>query len=383
MELHEFETEQKPKNKNSKLIKIFLGIFGLLVIGAAISIALLIGIIKNDDASSLFIVKPLYKDPEPIALSGQDLSSPTPCPADELPPGDICYNGEWYVKNENVVNILFLGIDTNAERRIQMAGYRSDVIMVCAVDAEKKTATLISIPRDTRSTVQKVNEDTGEITEVLDWKINTAYSYGGGLEKYSYPNAMACVQMFLERNINLEQPLDFKLDVPVYLYASMDMDGIPKVASSVGGVPITLEVSLPGVGNKGQKVTLKYDNAIQYLTNRHDTSSGDIDRTRRQQKFMIALASKIKSMDAPSIIVNLYDDLNRYVHTNLDSTQMLDLAKILMQTDIDSIERITIPGSGTTIDGTYFMIHDEQATLEILLDVYYTKVDQSENAETF
>ena len=88
-------------------------------------------------------------------------------------------------------------------------------------------------------------------------------------------------------------------------------------------------------------------------------------------------------MDAPSIIVNLYDDLNRYVHTNLDSTQMLDLAKILMQTDIDSIERITIPGSGTTIDGTYFMIHDEQATLEILLDVYYTKVDQSENSETF
>ncbi len=137
---------------------------------------------------------------------------------------------------------------------------------VCAVDVEKKSATLISIPRDTRTTVYKVNEDTGVVTETLEGKINTAYSYGGGLKKYSYPNAMACVQLFLERDNQLEEPLDFKLDIPIYLYASMDMDGIPQVASSVGGVPITLERGISGVGRKGQTVTLKYNNAILYLT---------------------------------------------------------------------------------------------------------------------
>ena len=45
-----------------------------------------------------------------------------------------------------------------------------------------------------------------------------------------------------------------------------------------------------------------------------------------------------------------------------------------MKTDIDAIEIITIPGEGCMIDGTYFMIHDEQASLEILLGVYYTKI---------
>ena len=137
-----------------------------------------------------------------------------------------------------------------------MMGYRSDMVMVSAIDAELKTATLISIPRDTRTSVHKVDPNTGVITETLDWKINTAYSYGGGATKYSYPNAMACVQMFLERSITLNTPLDFTLDIPVYLYAGIDMDGIPHVASSVGGVSITLEKSIPGVGSKGKTVNL-------------------------------------------------------------------------------------------------------------------------------
>ena len=375
MDIQEFKPEEKSKNSNSKIIKILLGVLGLLVVGAAVFFILLLGIIKNDDASSLFVVDSVNdqnKTPQPTQTLA---ASPSPGQTITPQPGDIFYNGEWYDKNENIVNILFLGIDTDAYRRINMMGYRSDVIIVCAVDVEKNTATLISIPRDTRTTVQKVDENTGDITEVLEWKINTAYSYGGGLEKYSYSNAMACVQMFLERNIELEEPLDFKLDIPVFHYASMDMDGIPRVASSVGGVPIKLEVGIPGVGSKGQTVNLKYENARLYLTDRHDVSSGDIDRNRRQQKFLIALAKKIKDMDAPSIITNLYDDLKRYVHTDLDTTQMLDLAKVLMKTDIDAIELYAIPGEGKKISGTYFMLHDEQATLDILLDVYYTKVD--------
>lgn len=371
---------QTTMKNNRKLFKILLGVFCLLVIGAGISIYALYGVITNDDASSLLVERSLYQVPkveEPITtqiaqVPVEDIASQQ-TPAQTEASG-ITYNGTTYIKNENVVNILFLGIDTNTARRVNMAGYRSDMVMICAVDIEAKSATLISIPRDTRTTVQKVDEETGVITQTLEWKINTAYSYGGGATKYSYPNAMACVQMFLERNITLDQSLDFTLDVPVYLYAGIDMDGIPHVAKSVGGVPITLEKSIPDVGSAGQTVNLKYDNSVIYLTNRHETG-GDLDRARRQQKFMLSLASKIKDMNAPEIIIGLYDDLNRYVNTNLNSTQMLDLAKILMQTNIESINLITIPGTGKKIDGTYFILHDEAATMEILLDVYYTKVN--------
>jgi anionic cell wall polymer biosynthesis LytR-Cps2A-Psr (LCP) family protein len=276
------------------------------------------------------------------------------------------------MKKKNVVNLLFLGIDTNAARKAKMQGYRSDMLMVCAVDIDAKKATLISIPRDTYTTVYKVDENTGEVKETLQDKINSAYSYGGGATHYSYANAMACVQMFLERRCQLEQPLDFQLDIPVYLYAGIDMDGIPQVASAVGGVEVTLTESVPKVGSKGQTVTLKYQNAVEFLTNRHDTD-GDTHRATRQQQFMIALAKKINNMGPADMILSLYDELQKYVWTNLNTDQMIDFAKILTKVNIDSIEMDMITGEGRKIDGSYCMLHDEAATLQLLLDVYYTK----------
>jgi anionic cell wall polymer biosynthesis LytR-Cps2A-Psr (LCP) family protein len=53
---------------------------------------------------------------------------------------------------------------------------------------------------------------------------------------------------------------------------------------------------------------------------------------------------------------------------------MVDFAKILTNTDIDSIQKIMIPGKGDTPNGTYYYYPDEEKTLELLLSVYYNKV---------
>ena len=76
-------------------------------------------------------------------------------------------------------------------------------------------------------------------------------------------------------------------------------------------------------------------------------------------------------MGAVDIILSLSDELAAYVDYNLDTTQMLAFAKVLMDVNIDTIETYTIEGKGTTIDGTYFYMPDEEKTLELLLDVYY------------
>lgn len=371
MEVQNYQNNRKPKNRNSSALRILMIVFCVLIIGAGVSIYVLYGLITDDNADSLFVAsaanKPVVGNTQnSIQVANNDVTQP-----EQAIPGLVEYNGKRYVKNESIVNLLFLGIDTNTERKKKMEGYRSDMVMVCAVDTEAKKATLISIPRDTYTTVYKVDKKTGEVKEVFQDKINSAYSYGGGAERYSFQNAMACVQLFLQRECELQQPLNFTLDIPVYHYAGIDMDGITQVASAVGGVQITLEQSIPGVGKKGQTVKLKYQNAEDYIRNRHDVSNGDLDRARRQQKFMLALAKKIKSMGAVDIILSLYDELQRYVHTKLTTDQMLDLAKVLMKTDIDTIEFHTITGPGDTHLGPYFMFHDEQATLELLLDIYY------------
>lgn len=368
MEIQDCDNYKKPKNTNRKVIKIMLIVLCVLIVGAGVSVYCVYNILSNDNSSSLFL-----KPTNDIA-SNNDTQNIINSAAESVDNGDtVVYNGKTYEKNKNIVNLLFLGIDTNKERRVNMAGYRSDMVLVCAVDTVAKKATLISIPRDTYTTVYKIDKKTGEVVETVQQKVNAAYSYGGGASNYSYPNAEACVQMFLERRCELEDPLGFSLDIPVYLHAGIDIDGITRVASAIDGVEITLEKTIPGVGKKGETVRLKYDNAEEYIRNRHDTG-GDLDRARRQQKFMIAVAKKIKSMGAVDIIVSLYDDLQKYVTTNLSSNQMLDLAKVLMKTNIDSIEKYTIEGTGDTKNGTYYFYHDEQSTLELLLKVYYQEV---------
>ncbi len=362
------------RNRYRSVIKALIALFCVLVVGVVAIGIYFVSRWKDNDYSSL--------QPESVVVLApgtQEAPQQSEQPQLMLPGSDsgsddasaIVYNGQTYIKNKNVVNLLFLGIDTNADRKKNMKGYRSDMLMVCAVDIAEKKATLISIPRDTYTTVYKIDKETGQIKETLQDKINTAYSYGGGAEKYSYPNAMACVEMFLERRCELQKPLDFELDIPVYLYAGVDMDGISHVATAVGGVDVTLKQSVPKVGSKGQTVTLKYENAFEFLSNRHDTD-GDTHRAARQQQFMIALAKKIKSMGPVDMILSLYDELQKYVWTNLNTDQMIDFAKILTKVNIDSIEMCIITGEGETTD-SYHILHDEDATLELLLDVYYTK----------
>ncbi len=373
MEINDYTIKKAAKqtmNKRRRAIKILLAILGVLVAGAAVCVFFIISMIKNDDSSSLFV------DPreQEVADAITDNNTAEQVIDDgAVVQSTIEYNGKTYVKNENIVNLLFLGIDTNAKRKVKRQGYRSDVVIVCAVDVEKKSATLISIPRDTYTTVYKIDDSDGSVTDIVQDKINAAYSYGGGKNNYSYENACTAVEMFLQRKCELTEPLDFALDIPVYMYAGIDMDGIPQITKAVDGVEVTLDYSVPGVGSAGQTVVLKYQNAEDYLRNRHDTG-GDLARAERQRTFMMALAKKIKSMGAVDIIINLYDELSRYVDTNLLTDQMLDFAKVLMNVDIDSIDSYAITGTGKTMSGTYYYIPDEQDTLDLLLSIYYNEV---------
>ena len=364
----------KRSNKNSGIIKALLAVFCVLIAGIiAIGVYFVVRWKDNDYSSlksaSLVMLSPdETKAPAQQNTTAESSAKPT---ATQNNASTIVYNGDTYIKNENVVNLLFLGLDSNSERKQQQMGYRSDMIMVCAVDIDKKKVTLISIPRDTKTTMYKV-DSKGKVTDTIQNKINAAFSLGGEDFKVRAANTMSCVQMFLERRCELEQPLDFQLDIPVYLYAGIDMDGITEVASAVGGVEVTLTETVPEVGDKGDTVTLKHQNAIEFLTNRHDTD-GDTHRAARQQQFMIALAKKIKSMGPVDMILSLYDELQKYVFTNLTTDQMIDFAKVLTKTDIDSIDMEMITGEGETVNGTYYMVHDEDATLQLLLNVYYTK----------
>lgn len=357
----------KPANKNSKILKIMLIALGVLLAGLAAVLIPIIIQLKSDTPASL--IKVIEKDADNninglLNEGGNQAGAPA---ADT-----ITYNGKTYVKNKNIVNIVFLGIDSDNEREKQNMGYRSDMMMLCAVDISNKTASLVSVPRDTWTDVYKVKD--GKITETVKQRLNAAYTYGGGPNKWGASNAKACIQNFLERKVELDTPLDFTLDIPIPFFVSIDMDGIAKITEAIGGIEVTLDTTIPGVGKKGQTLNLKGQKAEDYLRNRHDTAGSDFGRTAHQREFMILLAKKIKSMGAVDAVTKLWDEFLSFGKTDLSLDAALDFAKILNNVNIDEIQMLAVPGDNYGVNGASVIKHDEAATLELLLSLYYTEV---------
>ncbi|MEZ4358154.1 MAG: LCP family protein [Eubacteriales bacterium] len=278
----------------------------------------------------------------------------------ELP--TITYDGKEYYKNPNMVTLLFLGIDGYQERASKNLGYRSDMIMICAIDTKKYKVTLISIPRDTKANITKMNQN-GNITGSYVNKINAAFAGYSGKD-LAYLNTVQTVENFIN--------CDEQFDIDLSLYAGVDIDGITDIADAVGGVQVNLDMSLSGIGKKGQTVTLKGQDAIDYVRERHGVG-GDLKRAYRQQQFMLALAKKIKQLGARKSILALWDKVDGVVKTNLDTDQMLAFATILEDVNLKGIAHVTIPTTGDSSSGKSYQIHDEEALEKIIIDTFYIK----------
>lgn len=275
----------------------------------------------------------------------------------------VTYNGAAYMPNENVINILLLGIDWDATRKDM--GWRSDMNMLCTVDFARNKISLTSIPRDTRTKVYSVNQNNGKIKSSGLDKINAAYSYGGGPDKYGAENAMRCIGEFLSVN--------GKYDVPVDYYISIDLQGIPKFASALGGIKVKLDVNFPGLGKKGETITLNEENSRAYLENRKEVG-GEMVRISHEQQYLMAVAQKIKEKGAVSSAPALYANLMKFMHTNLSLEQILALSKVLDNGSMDDITLQTLTGDFAYINDISYFIADTKDVESKTVSLMYTSV---------
>jgi len=275
---------------------------------------------------------------------------------------DILYDGVEYTPNKDVVNILLLGIDWD-ETRTDM-GWRSDMNMLCTVDFSSGRMTLTSIPRDTRANVYHVDQDGNITSQDLD-KINAAYSYGHGPDKYGPQNAMRCISEFLS--------VDGQYYVPIDYYISIDLEGVPKFASALDGIKLVLDVDFPGLGNKGDTVVLDEDNSRAYLENRKEVG-GELVRVSHEQQYLMAVAKKIKDKGAVASAPSLYASFLKFMHTNLSLDQVVAFAQVLDDINMDDLTIQTLGGDFDYIDSISYYIADMDDVESKIVDLMYTPV---------
>jgi LCP family protein required for cell wall assembly len=181
------------------------------------------------------------------------------------------------------LNILVMGSDTREGQGGDytargLTGARSDTTLLVHLPADRQSALVVSIPRDTIIDVPSCKTDTGMSTPYTD-RFNSAFSIGGA----------ACTIKTVEKNTG------------VYIdhFVIVDFNGFNDIVNALGGVDVCLpyDVNEPesGLNLQAGISTVTGEQALAFVRVRHIGTGSDIDRIDRQQAFISSLITKARS----------------------------------------------------------------------------------------
>ncbi|MDK2991444.1 MAG: polyisoprenyl-teichoic acid--peptidoglycan teichoic acid transferase [Clostridiales bacterium] len=256
------------------------------------------------------------------------------------------------------INIALLGLDKNAGRMEEYGdSFRTDTIMVFAIDFDTKKIDIISIPRDS---YVKIAGKT-----YMD-KINSAFLHGGGFDGDGFNTTLNTISSVLG-------------NVPVNYYVAMDMDVVISLVDAIGGVYYDVEKDVrDGNGRLLLKAGYQKLNGkafLYYVRDRHSTPGGDIDRVKRQQKILMALFDQMKSLKQLANLPDIYNSFKDKMYTNLNVTQIAALALFASDLDLNNVNTHLMPGDYLDMNGISYWGIDENKRVAMLKQVFGIDVE--------
>lgn len=233
------------------------------------------------------------------------------------------------------VNILLAGVDVSQGGDLRSmlesgrwvpGSYRSDVLSVVHIAPDRTHAEVVSIPRDTWTTVPGHGPA----------KINAAMSYGG-------PSLMLRA---------VEELTQTRLDH----VAIIDFDGFSGLTDALGGVDVYIPET---VRDSARDYTwtkgwhhVQGERALLYVRERYGLPGGDFDRIRRQQNLLRAIAEKVRTYN-PVTVTRVTGTLADFVSLDdgFDNGELRSLVLSLRHLRPSRVTYATVPVTGTpTID---------------------------------
>ncbi|MFF4259997.1 LCP family protein [Streptomyces sp. NPDC001663] len=247
------------------------------------------------------------------------------------------------------LNILLIGSDSrNSDENVKLGGAKydrgspplGDVQMLIHLSADRKSAAMVSIPRDTRVDIPKCTDpDTGKVYPATTDIINTTLARGGaGCTLATWENLTG-----------------------VYIdhWMTIDFSGVVRMADAIGGVDVCVRqnvwdhptAAVPG--GSGLKLTagthtVEGKQALQWLRTRHAWGS-DLMRARAQHMYLNSMIRTLKKQ-------NVFTDTGRLTDLAEAATKSLkvseeigtvkklyDLGMQLKSVPTDRITSVTMP----------------------------------------
>lgn len=254
---------------------------------------------------------------------------------------------------DNWVNILLLGTDV---RNTTKYG-RTDSMIILSVNLATKQAKMTSIMRDIWVTMSGRSKSG---------KINGACALGG--PKLTMATINDCFGMNLQYYalVNLN-----KLAEIIDVLGGLDMDVTKEEMNALnkGLFDLSPYSGMEKLMEYGSDVHLNGNQATAYARIRKIDS--DYQRTERQ-RYVLTLIAKRLQQESPATLVGVVMKLMECVETNMNLTQLMTIAAVGMDIDLNAIPQFRIPADGTYQSGTYTINNSK---------VWCIKADLSANAK--
>jgi LCP family protein required for cell wall assembly len=242
-------------------------------------------------------------------------------------------------EDTQALNLLLLGADNPDPREDKptvaellaadqwdAGAYRSDSMMLVHIPADRRSAVVVSIPRDSYVAIY---DDAGDRRELN--KINAAFSEYGPFGSLR----------------TVENLTGLRIDH----LAMIDFEGFRDLTTALGGVDVYVPESVYDSAQDQQWdqgwVHLEDALALKYVRMRHGLTNGDFDRVARQQNFLRALVSTLTddgTVGNPITLDRTVSAIVKYltVDASWSSGDIRDLALGLRKLSSDRIDFLTV-----------------------------------------
>ncbi|MDD5924496.1 MAG: LCP family protein [Clostridia bacterium] len=281
----------------------------------------------------------------------------------------IKYNGHTYEYNENITNILFIGVDKTELGAIDGVvgkGGQADAIYLAALDIEDGSIITFAIPRETMADIA-VYSSSGSYLGIENKQICLSYAYGDGK---------------IESCNNLISSLEKQFfGIEIQSFFAMDLMGINAMNDNIGGVDVTLDYDTVIKGREfkaGVPVHLAGSMAEAFVRTRSLTEvDANIKRMERQKIYLNAYIDKAIKMTKEDIKtpLNIYNAASDYSITSIDAASVTYLATRLIDKNITFPNIMRLPGE-VKMGKEYAEFYvDEQEFYEMFLETYYNQIN--------
>ncbi len=242
------------------------------------------------------------------------------------------------------LNLLILGYQADE--------LTTDTIILAHLDVGRRTATLVSIPRDTWL----------EVPGEGHAKINSAYAFGGA-------HATARVTSKLLGG------------VPIDAIVALQPEGAAAIVDAIGGLDVNVDEAMDYDDNSGGlhihlkkgEQHLNGDEVAGYVRFRADPAS-DFGRVRRQQQVLKLMIDQVSEPRNWSKLPRILQLARKQINTTMSNRQLLSLLTIYRNVPDENVRSFTLPSRAGWV-GDASVVFADPRWAKLIGEVLFSRKD--------